>query len=441
MALKNYVDRVGPVVSASWLNIVDYLQQSPVTSTGTSTAYVITLPGAIGSVPFQKLDGVVVKFKAHTPNGASPTVNVGGTGPDPLTSNRNTTLSGNDFSTDEQLWIQWNAGTGTWNLITRTTYLALYAVGGGTLIDFTGTTLRLGGTGATWTAISMADNVTISATLDVTGADGNGTLLHVNTSAASASFGNLRITNSRAGSGSNAVLHMTNTVDANLEFRLNETGAATKFSRIGNTVAIPLQFMSNNTAHMALESSGRLVVGALTGFGGSVRMDVYGSTTTAMQCVNDTAASFNSAFWNRATSGNNAFLEFATEGSYTQRGSITYNRGAGLTAYNTTSDQRLKNTVNRRAQGIDSLIDQVQVHHFSWKDTGTAGLGCYAQELIAIAPEAVTPGDDNPAQIEKAWGVDYSKLVPRLILEIQSLRRRVAALESAGGSAVDDKAT
>lgn len=434
MALKNYVDRVGPVVSASWLNIVDYLQQSPVTSTGTSTAYVITLPGAIGSVPFQKLDGVVVKFKAHTPNGASPTVNVGGTGPDPLTSNRNTTLSGNDFSTDEQLWIQWNAGTGTWNLITRTTYLALYAVGGGTLIDFTGTTLRLGGTGATWTAIEMADPVTM------TGADGSGVLLSVSTGVAS-SAGNLSISNNRAGAASNALLQLTNTVDANCDFRLSETGAATKFARIGPTVGVPLQFQTANVVQGVIEATGRFVFGATTGFGGSVRVDIFGSTTTGLQVINDTAASFAQAIWNRAIAGNNSFLEFATEGAYTARGSITYNRGAGLTAYNTTSDQRLKNTVNRRAQGIDSLIDQVQVHHFSWKDTGTTGLGCYAQELIAIAPEAVTPGDDNPAQIEKAWGVDYSKLVPRLILEIQSLRRRVAALESAGGSAVDDKAT
>ena len=48
-----------------------------------------------------------------------------------------------------------------------------------------------------------------------------------------------------------------------------------------------------------------------------------------------------------------------------------------------------------------------------------------AQELITVAPEAVSKGETE----EEMMGVDYSKLVPMLVKEIQSLRVRVHALE------------
>ena len=50
-----------------------------------------------------------------------------------------------------------------------------------------------------------------------------------------------------------------------------------------------------------------------------------------------------------------------------------------------------------------------------------------AQELQAVAPEAVS-GDPES---EEMMGVDYSKLVPMMIKEIQSLRARITTLEGA----------
>ena len=49
-----------------------------------------------------------------------------------------------------------------------------------------------------------------------------------------------------------------------------------------------------------------------------------------------------------------------------------------------------------------------------------------AQELQAVAPEAVSASEDP----DEMLGVDYSKLVPMLVKEIQSLRARVAQLEN-----------
>ena len=77
------------------------------------------------------------------------------------------------------------------------------------------------------------------------------------------------------------------------------------------------------------------------------------------------------------------------------------------------------------------VIDGIRVVKHDWKSGGHTRFGVIAQDLQTVAPEAVVAGDSND-EIEKTWGVDYSKLVPMLIKEIQSLRARVAALESKG---------
>jgi hypothetical protein len=46
-----------------------------------------------------------------------------------------------------------------------------------------------------------------------------------------------------------------------------------------------------------------------------------------------------------------------------------------------------------------------------------------AQELVTVASEAVY----QPANPDEMMAVDYSKLVPMLVKEIQSLRKRLAA--------------
>jgi len=95
------------------------------------------------------------------------------------------------------------------------------------------------------------------------------------------------------------------------------------------------------------------------------------------------------------------------------------------TAYNTSSDQRLKQNIVDAPSASDS-IDAIQIRSFDWKADGShQKYGVIAQELEAIAPEAVSKGEKE----DDMWGVDYSKLVPMLIKEVQSLRARVAQLE------------
>ena len=108
-----------------------------------------------------------------------------------------------------------------------------------------------------------------------------------------------------------------------------------------------------------------------------------------------------------------------------QIGSITQS-GTTAVLYNLTSDQRLKENI-ADAESSSALIDAIQVRQYNWKSDGShTRYGFVAQELVTVAPEAV----HQPADSEQMMAVDYSKLVPMLVKEIQSLRQRVAQLES-----------
>jgi hypothetical protein len=97
-------------------------------------------------------------------------------------------------------------------------------------------------------------------------------------------------------------------------------------------------------------------------------------------------------------------------------------------AYTTTSDVRLKNNI-RDFQNSGSIIDAIKPRTFDWNWGGKDATGFIAQELNEVFPEAVSAGDVGD-EIDKTWGVDPAKLVPVLVAEIQSLRRRLEALES-----------
>ena len=87
---------------------------------------------------------------------------------------------------------------------------------------------------------------------------------------------------------------------------------------------------------------------------------------------------------------------------------------------------RILSTLSSR--GVKDASTRVVVSRkFDWIADGShQDYGMVAQELQTVAPEAVSAPEDP----EEMMGVDYSKLVPMLVKEIQSLRARVAQLES-----------
>ncbi|MDA8654983.1 tail fiber domain-containing protein [Alphaproteobacteria bacterium] len=188
--------------------------------------------------------------------------------------------------------------------------------------------------------------------------------------------------------------------DAALDFRVESDTNALAFvvDAGANTVAIGRQttwsFSSNTTPGFAVNVT-------------SGRLDVAADSVARITQINDATGTYD-----RFYRGSSIVGSITTDGSNT--------------AYNTSSDQRLKEKI-ADADDAGSKVDSIQVRKFDWKADGQhQDYGMIAQELIEVAPEAVSAPEDP----DEMMGVDYSKLVPMLVKEIQQLRQRVAQLES-----------
>ena len=161
-----------------------------------------------------------------------------------------------------------------------------------------------------------------------------------------------------------------------------------------------------NDEKMRIDSSGNLLVGTTSAASG-FKLQVNGGAGNAR--------------YTNINTGGSTFDQFRFDGGLI--GSITTN--GVTTSYNTSSDQRLKENIVDAPSASDD-IDAIQVRSFDWKADGShQKYGMVAQELQGVAPEAVSGDADS----EDMMGVDYSKLVPMMLKEIQSLRARVAQLE------------
>jgi hypothetical protein len=163
-----------------------------------------------------------------------------------------------------------------------------------------------------------------------------------------------------------------------------------------------------STERMRLTAAGDLLVGTTTQY--FARFSVQGET-------------FQNAVTVRVGTNGYPAINFQnTAGA--QQGYIVTN--ASSVQYVSISDERAKENI-ADADDAGSKIDSIQVRKFDWIVDGShQDYGMIAQELQAVAPEAVSGDADS----ENMMGVDYSKLVPMLVKEIKSLRTRVQTLEN-----------
>ena len=171
-----------------------------------------------------------------------------------------------------------------------------------------------------------------------------------------------------------------------------------------------LTFTANASERARIDSSGNLLVGTTSTYSTSKMTLEYSSNTNFGITLRDSGTATTAGHFN-----------------FVKGGSVvgTIQSTSSATSYNTSSDQRLKDNIVD-APSASNDIDAIQVRSFDWKADGShQKYGMVAQELQSVAPEAVSGG----ATEEDMMGVDYSKLVPMMMKEIQSLRARVAQLE------------
>ena len=108
-------------------------------------------------------------------------------------------------------------------------------------------------------------------------------------------------------------------------------------------------------------------------------------------------------------------------------GSTTQVAAASATAFNATSDYRLKENIEDLTDGI-TKVKQLQPKKYNWisDETDTLEDGFIAHEVAEVVPEAVV-GEKDGADMQS---IDQSKLVPLLVKTIQELEARITALEN-----------
>jgi hypothetical protein len=181
---------------------------------------------------------------------------------------------------------------------------------------------------------------------------------------------------------------------------------------------------ASSLERMRIDSSGNLLVGTTSALGNA-------KTTVSYAGASGFAGI---ATYNFQGSGGSAAMSFFT-GS-TSYGSITTSTSG--TAYNTSSDYRLKEDI-QPLTGALTKVAQLKPVTYKWKADGSDGEGFIAHELQAVVPDCVTgekdavDADGNPVY----QGIDTSFLVATLTAAIQeqqslitSLTARITALES-----------
>ena len=197
-------------------------------------------------------------------------------------------------------------------------------------------------------------------------------------------------------------------------------GAHKWFSAPSGTAGDAITF----TQAMTLDASGNLLVGT-TSLTSNERVSIVTGATEGFRVKTTGGASASAGIiHNATTTGDNVFIDFGTEASYTSRGSITYNRAGGLVAYNVTSDYRAKD-ITGSVTNSGALIDSVPVYMGKMKDATQERPMFIAHETPAYAHTGVkdaVDADGNPVYQQ----MDASALIPVMWAEIQSLRKRLA---------------
>ena len=194
------------------------------------------------------------------------------------------------------------------------------------------------------------------------------------------------------------------------------------FLKLYATTSVGIIFLANATEAMRITSDGKLGVNT----GGAA----YGGTVFRLG-VNDT----NYCIAVNATAGGTTdMIDFYSSGTFAGKVSSS----GATTAYNTSSDYRLKEDITPLT-GALTKVSALKPVTFKWKLDGNSGEGFIAHELAEVCPYAVN-GEKDEVDADgniRAQSIDTSFLVATLTAAIQeqqalitTLTARITALET-----------
>jgi hypothetical protein len=170
---------------------------------------------------------------------------------------------------------------------------------------------------------------------------------------------------------------------------------------------------TSSTERARIDTSGRLLVGTTAPQTETAALIVRGASGirgSAIFEVQNTTGSFTQCFF---INPNGVVGSITTDGS--------------ATAYNTSSDYRLKENVTPMQNAL-ATVAALKPVTYTWKADGSNGQGFIAHELQAVVPDCVT-GEKDAVDAEgkpKYQGVDTSFLVATLVSALQEQQAMIA---------------
>jgi len=270
------------------------------------------------------------------------------------------------------------------------------------------------GGGVILTGANTASDKTITVPAD------DGTMIYANSS------GNVGIGTSSP-SGKLGVVTTQN--NAGLDVRDSSYYLQITPSSLGGMALVtgnnPLIYYINGAERARIDSSGKLFVNTTALIGpGMINIKSTVSGEAAIGCQNTAGAG-------------SYFLWFVNAANNAVIGSIS-NNGNTATAFNTSSDYRLKHDIQPMQDAL-AKVAALKPCTYKWNANDSEGEGFIAHELAEVCPGAVTGEKDavNEDGSIKPQGIDTSFLVATLTAAIQELKAelditkaKVAALEA-----------
>jgi hypothetical protein len=193
---------------------------------------------------------------------------------------------------------------------------------------------------------------------------------------------------------------------------------------VGSVGAIPLLFYTNSAERARIDASGNLLVGKTSA--GSI-LDNGNELTPSYAMFSASNTGTDPTVYIGANGAAQHLVQFYYGATFV--GSIT--TSGTNTAYNTSSDYRLKEDVQPMVGASDRLMALKPVN-FAWKTDGTRVDGFLAHEAQEVVPECVT-GEKDAVDDEgkpQYQGIDQSKIVPLLVAALQEALTKIEALEA-----------
>ena len=226
----------------------------------------------------------------------------------------------------------------------------------------------------------------------------------------------------------------TSTVSGGIIHAINGSSKAVQYVYQSNVLydaktGIGHQFTVNNGSEvMRMDTASRMLVGK-TSSGLGVEGVEFNTTSHFTNFTRErNSAGGTIAQFNRTGSEDGSAITFYRSG--TEVGSISVTSSA--TAFNTSSDYRLKENVISLSSALDT-VSKIKPSTFNFIDTPNESVdGFIAHELAEVVPYAVSGKKDgidekgNPIY----QGVDHSKLVPLLVGAIKELKAEIEQLKN-----------